>query len=307
MLKYLKRIRDILHKVDFLYEANHNIYDLKNPKVITGKLLSELNRQKPVSSLTDVEFQVFSQFGDDGIIQYLISNLDIAHKTFIEFGVENYKESNTRFLLINNNWSGYVIDGSKDNIEYIKRDPISMFNELHAKCAFITKENINDLLNDFLKLGHDPEIGLLSIDIDGNDYWIWDQIHVVSPVIVIVEYNAVFGSDNAWTIPYKHDFYRLSAHRSHQYWGASLMAFCTLAEIKGYYFVGCNSAGNNAYFIRKDKIKNLKPVAPGDGFIASKFMEDIDESGNGISGKKRLQLIKGMPVFNVKTNQIENI
>src|ERR1700722_4481629 len=104
-----------LNKVDELYYLQRN--DLKSPKVNLGQIQARLNTQlEEISSLQDVEFQVFSQWGDDGIIQYLIGNIDIRHKTFIEFGVENYRESNTRFLLINNNWSGLVIDGSKENI-----------------------------------------------------------------------------------------------------------------------------------------------------------------------------------------------
>ena len=306
MRKYLDRIREILHKVDYLYDT-HRHYDLKDPKVIMGRVLAEMNRQKQISSLAEVEFQVFSQFGDDGIIQYLVANLDIPHKTFIEFGVENYKEANTRYLLINNNWSGLIMDGSESNIKFVKNDPISMFNELHSKCAFITRDNINKLLKGFLDEGYDAEVGILSIDIDGNDYWIWNEMNVISPVIVIAEYNAVFGAENAWTIPYKADFYRLSDHHSHQYWGASLKAFNFLAEKKGYSFVGCNSAGNNAYFIRKDKIGRLKPITVRDGFVDSRFMEDVDKNGNGIHGKKRLELVKGMPIFNVETDKLETI
>src|SRR5687768_12224968 len=89
--------------------------DLKSPKVNLGQIQTALNNQKQsIKNLDEVEFQVFSQWGDDGIIQYLVNKLDIPNKTFIEFGVEDYKESNTRFLLISNNWSGYVIDGSAE-------------------------------------------------------------------------------------------------------------------------------------------------------------------------------------------------
>src|ERR1700757_1212400 len=87
--------------------------DTKNREVLFGKILNELHLKKEITSLQDVEFKIFSQWGDDGIIQYLISKLNITSKTFIEFGVETYIESNTRFLLINNNWSGMVIDGSQ--------------------------------------------------------------------------------------------------------------------------------------------------------------------------------------------------
>jgi hypothetical protein len=305
MLKYLRRVKSVFSKIDYLYESD-KIYDLKNPKVLMGRIMAELTRNKSISSFADVEFQVFSQFGDDGIIQYLVSNLDIPHKTFIEFGVENYTESNTRFLLVNNNWSGLVMDGLQANIDYIKKDPVTVLNELHVRCVFITTENINKLMQDFLHLGYDKEVGLLSIDIDGNDYWVWKEITAINPIIVVTEYNAVFGT-NPWTVPYKPDFYRLKEHSSHQYWGASLKSFCLLAEQKGYYFVGCNSAGNNAYFVRKDKIGKLKPLSCEEGFVMSKFMEDVDADGNGIHGSARFHLLKGASVVNVQTGQVEKI
>src|SRR5687767_11515119 len=199
-MSILKKIKSLIKqtvKRDELIAQPPN--DLNNPKVNLGQMQAYLNSQRgSIRSLHEVEFQVFSQWGDDGIIQYLISKIDIPNKTFIEFGVENYKESNTRFLLINNNWSGLVIDGSKNNIDFIKQDIISWGFDIHAKHAFITKENINELLSEFINKGYDSEIGLLSIDIDGNDYWIWNEIKVVNPIIVVVEYNAVFGAENAW-------------------------------------------------------------------------------------------------------------
>ena len=310
MIKKLKNFirtksaqQDRIEKVIMSHEN-----DLKSPKVNLGQIQSSLNNQKSsVRSIQELEFQVFSQWGDDGIIQYLVNKLDIPNKTFIEFGVENYKESNTRFLLINNNWSGLVIDGSKENIDYIKNDIITWAFDIHSKYSFITKENINELLSAFLNKGYNKEIGILSVDIDGNDYWVWKEINVVNPVIVITEYNAVFGSDKAWTIPYKKDFYRVNEHNSYQYWGASLKAFCQLADQKGYYFIGCNSNGNNAYFIRKDKIGSFKPISCEEGYVESKFREYIDADGERLGGKARLELIRGMSIYNTETEQLEKI
>lgn len=301
--KLIRRSRDIIQKIDKISQREHP-YDLKNPKVIMGKILAEFNKQKQVSTLSDVEFQVFSQFGDDGIIQYLIDKVEIPNKTFIEFGVEDYKESNTRYLLINNNWSGFVIDGSEQNVAFIKEDAISMFHDIHSKHAFITRENINGLLAEFIDKGYDNQIGILSIDIDGNDYWVWKEITVVSPIIVVIEYNAVFGLQ-PWTVPYKADFYRLNEHFSHQYWGASLSALTKLAKEKGYSFVGCNSAGNNAYFVRNDKVNSLKVITPEEGYVESKFREDhFPGSTEPVFGKHRLELINGMPVYNVETDEL---
>ena len=282
--------------------------DLKSPKVNLGQIQSFLNNQRQfVASLNEVEFQVFSQWGDDGIIQYLVNKLEIPNKVFIEFGVENYKESNTRFLIINNKWSGLVIDGSKENINFIKRDSISWAYDLHATHSFITKENINQLISDFLKKGYSSEIGLLSIDIDGNDYWVWEAIVVVNPIIVVVEYNSVFGPEKTWSIPYDAGFYRLANDNTYQYWGASLNAFIFLAKRKGYTFVGCNSNGNNAYFIRNDKILTFKELDSTEGFVEAKFREYTDEFGDKPAGSKRLNLIKGREIFNVVSGSIEVI
>src|SRR5579859_7257876 len=76
-----------------------------------GQMYVRLARHFPPASLQEAEFRVFSQWGEDGIIQYLLSKVAIAHDTFVEFGVGNYRESNTRFLLTNNNWRGLIIDG----------------------------------------------------------------------------------------------------------------------------------------------------------------------------------------------------
>jgi hypothetical protein len=141
--------------------------EYKHPKVITGTMLAKLNAQgPPARSLRDVEFQVFSQFGDDGIIQYLTQSLGVAERVFVEIGVENYTESQTRFLLVKDKWSGLVVDGSDKNVAYIHTDPISMLFNVTARQAFITAENVNDVISEG---GVSGRIGLLSIDIDGMD------------------------------------------------------------------------------------------------------------------------------------------
>src|SRR5204862_108186 len=104
-------------------------------KILSAKLLiAENNKLENINSLSDVEFSVFSQVGDDGIIQWLINKIPFpsSSKTFIEFGVENYTEATTRFLLINNNWSGLVMDGSENNIQFIKDDFISWMYQIEA-------------------------------------------------------------------------------------------------------------------------------------------------------------------------------
>jgi len=304
MLKKIKSLINIQRSLPRQLSKLENA--IAEQKILSAKSLVNTFDYSLDLPIASYEFKVFSQWGDDGIIQYLVSRIDIPNKTFIEFGVENYTESNTRFLLINNNWSGLVIDGSSSNIEQIKHSELYWKYDIKALNAFITRENINELIlsSDFAK-----DVGILSIDIDGNDYWVWHAITVIDPVIVIIEYNSIFGPDRPWTVPYGPDFYRTAAHYSNLYFGSSLLSLCDLAEKKGYFFVGCSSSGNNAYFIRKDKIGMVKKQEPHTGFVLSKFKESRSADGGltYISGETRLATLKGMPVFNTRTLQTEII
>jgi hypothetical protein len=276
--------------------------------LMLGRLLSEtVKSKKDIASLNEVEFKVFSQWGDDGIIQWLVTNLEFPNKTFIEFGVENYRESNTRFLMMNNNWSGLVMDGSVSNVAQIVDSEYYWKYTLSAKAAFINTDNINSLLS---SSGLGAEVGILHIDLDGNDYWIWKEINVISPIVVILEYNSIFGIDRAITIPYDKAFYRTNAHYSNLYWGASLRALHKLCANRGYSFIGCNSAGNNAYFVRKDKLNNVvKEVSLEHGYVVSRYRESRDEEGRltYLVGDHRIAAIVGMPVYNIDTNKIEQL
>lgn len=290
----------ILSRIERAHISNNEKLLLQN-----GKLLSNAQHTWQISKLSDAEFQVFSQWGDDGIIQYLIKKVNPL-PSFIEFGVEDYLESNTRFLLHNNNFKGLIIDGSEKHIKKIKASKEYWMFDLTAVHAFITKDNINNL---FVQNNFGGRVGILSIDIDGNDYWIWKAIDSVIADIVIVEYNSVFGPERTVTIPYQADFVRSKAHHSFLYAGTSLAALCQLANEKGYSFIGSNSAGNNAYFVHNDKIASLIPITAADGYVQSQFRESRDVEGNlsYISGDQRLALLKGMPVFNTTTQQIENL
>lgn len=278
-------------------------------KLLSARLLiGQIKLQGLLPRLADAEFKVFSQFGDDGIIQYLLQQVDIPQdrQKFIEFGVQDYQESNTRFLLMNNNWCGLIIDGSTANISKVVADIQFWRHDLTAIAAFIDRDNINDL---FTSNGLHGEIGLMSVDIDGNDYWVWEKINVVNPIIVVCEYNSVFGAEHAVTVPYDPIFQRSAAHYSNLYWGASLKALCSLAFSRGYTFVGCNSAGNNAYFVRQDKAGKLRALKCEEGYVEAKFRESRDRNGRltYLSADKRLREIGQMPIFDVERQLITNI
>jgi len=276
-------------------------------KLLMGKtLVNQVKQHGIYHDIQGAEFSVFSQFGDDGIIQYLVHQIKPKNQTFIEFGTQNYRESNTRFLLMNNNWKGLIIEGDSSCIEFVKQEQIYWKYDLTAVNHFIDKDNINQI---FMENGFSGEIGLLSIDIDGNDYWIWECINTVNPVIVIAEYNSVFGPDYAITVPYDPAFYRTNTHHSNLYWGCSLKALYLLAETKGYVFVGTNSNGNNAHFVRKDKVGKLPSIGIQTGYTESRFRESRDEQGNltYLSGRDRLRMVKDMNVYNVENGTLETI
>ena len=196
------------------------------------------------TAMRNAEFKVYSKYGNDGLLLYIFSKIGVTNRTFVEIGVEDGKECNTANLSLNLGWQGMIVDAKKEWIEkarlYYKSTKVKPVH-----CS-VTAENINQLLSDN---GFKGEIDLLSIDIDGNDYWAWKAINVINPRVAVVEYNASLGYDKLLTIPYDPNFktpYRSSYH------GASLAALKKLADSKGYILIGCESHGIDAFFVRKD-------------------------------------------------------
>lgn len=283
------RLSAVERRLEFIQEALGRIEGRQLSGAVGGRL-------------SDGEYRVFSQWGEDGIIQFLLRHVEVGRKVFVEFGADNYNsESNTRFLLTNDNWSGLVIDGGRENIERLKQSRAYWLYDLKAVQAFITRDNINRLLREN---GVSGEIGLLSIDIDGNDYWVWKAVEEVSPVIVIVEYNYRFGGGPAVTIPYDENFDRGRAHPSRVYFGASLKGLCLLARSKGYAFVGCNSNGINAFFVRRDRLPaRVRELSPEEGFVAAGLAEVFDAGGEvrKKSPQEEMLLLRdlGLPLVDV--------
>ncbi len=271
-----------------------------------GRIETRLNENLTSEDINDYEFKVSSQWGEDGIIQYLIKNTEIINQIFVEFGVENYTESNTRFLLQKDNWKGLIIDGSEANISYVKNDSIYWKHNLKAECAFVTVENINKIITNN---GIQGDVGILSIDIDGNDYWIWEAIDCISPRIVICEYNSHFGHEHKISTPYESDFVRKAKHYSNIYYGSSISALDFLGKKKGYSLVGSNKAGNNVFFIRDDLMKNFKKLLPKDAYKASQFREARNEENmlTFSSIKDNLDIISDLEVINVETKEVIKI
>jgi len=255
-----------------------------------------------LEGLHAVEFRAFSQWGEDGIIDWLVENLRGIPHSFVEFGVQDYRESNTRLLLQLRNWRGLVLDASSAHIADIEAQDVSWRHDLTAKRAFIDRSNINDLIAD---AGFGGDIGLLSIDIDGNDYWVWEGITAAKPWIVVCEYNAVLGDRRGLSIPYDPSFDRTKAHFSNLYFGATIRALVGLAGRKGYRFVGTVSSGCNAFFVRDDVASEVIARLDGVWAFPSAVREARDAEGRLTlaGGLRRKSIIDRLPLIDVETSQ----
>jgi len=205
---------------------------------------------------------------------------------------------------MNNSWEGLVIDGSIKNIKYIQNNfRIYWGNQLTAVQSFITKDNINDLI---ISKEFQGEIGLLSIDIDGNDYWIWESINCINPCIVICEYNGYFGYKKEVVVPYDQNFKRKEAHYSQIYYGASLAALNVLGAKKGYSLVGTDSSGSDAFFVRNDLIRNLTVLSTEQAYHNRQIRESLDQSGrlNFANQELCLHSIQDLALVNIQTNKL---
>jgi hypothetical protein len=258
-------------------------------------------------NLNDKEFSIFSQFGEDGIIQFLVNSLEVKHRTFIEFGVEDFTESNCRFLMMKDNWRGFVIDGSERNISRLIKSYYFWKFDLQAICAFVDQDNVEDLLN-LSRFDHD--LGILSIDLDGVDYFILSTITRFKPRILICEFNPIFGPTRKVTVPYDDKFQRFEHHYSGQYWGASLSAINDVATRLGYGLIGTNSAGHNAFFVRDDLIKPpFHRLDPERAFNFPTYRDSRDTQGDlsFIEFSARQKIIQGLPVLNTETQLLERL
>jgi hypothetical protein len=210
----------------------------------------EKQLEKNLPSIEETGFKLFSQFEEDGILLYLFALLGMTHKTFIEFGGDDGINSNSANLFFNHGFNGLFIDGNEKALSrgryFFQRHRNENNEQPTFKQAFITAENINEL---FLEENIKGEIGLLSIDIDGNDYWVWKAIECVSPQVVIIETHNEFGLNDI-IVPYDPNYFYPGKHPT--YHGASPIAMTKLATKKGYRLVAANELGFNFIYLRND-------------------------------------------------------
>ncbi|MBZ5605428.1 MAG: hypothetical protein LAO79_24285 [Acidobacteriia bacterium] len=196
------------------------------------------------------EFSLYSQNGEDGILLSLIARTGAAAKTFVEIGTEDARECNTAILAFLLGWDGLMLEANPLSVDAAKRLAARLLarkkNRLEIRQAMVTAENVNTLIGD---AGVHGKTGVLSIDVDGIDYWLWKAVTVIQPRIVVIEYNASFGAERAVTVPYSAEF---SCPPGGYYHGASLRALENLGKQLGYVLAAVESAGVNAFFVRED-------------------------------------------------------
>jgi hypothetical protein len=206
-------------------------------------------------ALTRHEYRVFSQNGEDGVLAELLRRVGVGERWFVEFGIETGVEGNCVFLADVMGWSGLFMEPREDAALLLERK-YAANPAVHTARALVTPEKVEQL---FAAAGVPRELDVLSIDVDGNDYWIWRALKSYSPRIVVIEYNAQWPLHARWVQPYDPE----RVWQGTDNYGASLGALRSLGESKGYRFVHSELTGNNAFFVRED----LDTVLPDAGLV----------------------------------------
>ena len=293
----------------FLKKMKLDIFALDRVIFCIGKVQISLNRNKydEVEDLIETEVKIFSQNGEDGIIDYLVHKLKVDKKNFVEIGVGNYRESNTRFLYNRYHPKGLIIDYIDDMKKKVTKHVNFWKGDLRICNQKIDADNILDILNK----NCDYEIDFFSIDIDSIDYWIIKKLKNNISKIFVAEYNPVFGAELEVTVPNISGFERSKYHYSYLCYGMSLKALINLMDQKGYYFIGTNLQKINAFFILKEFkkevfFKNIK-IKSLDNYTNSNIRDsrDINNNLNFLSGNNKFKEIEDCEVINLKDNKNE--
>lgn len=228
------------------------------------KLMKRLLSKEELPKLSEVGFSVHSQFDEDGILLYIFSIIGTKNKKVVEICAGNGRECNATNLILNHGWHGLLLDGDRNLIEqaqdFFQKNKSTWLFPPVCKSSWITKENVNSIISDE---GFKGEVDLLSLDIDGNDYWIWKEINSISPRVLICEISNICPDNLAITIPYKEDFcYTDPSNYHEEFRSVSSLAMINLSKAKGYRLIGSNKYGFNYVFMREDVGTEYFPEIP---------------------------------------------
>ncbi|MGH7821570.1 MAG: hypothetical protein ACREQ9_17535 [Candidatus Binatia bacterium] len=237
-----------------------------------------LARRGPFPELRDVGFRSFSQNEEDGVLLYLFSLIGAPTRRSVEICAGDGIECNTANLLLRHGWTGLLVDGDEAKVtrgrEFYRRAKETRLWRPTFVHAWITAENVDALLSQH---GFSGDVDLLSIDVDGMDYWIWKAIRAATPRVVVIESQDVWGPDIAVTVPYDREFRSRVTMEGPEYGGASLAALVKLGREKGYRLVGCERYGFNAFFVRSGIGEDVLPeIEPSRCFEHPRTRRDLE-------------------------------
>jgi len=277
---------------------------LQNGQIFSFFLNTRINS---IKSLDEISFKVFSQNNEDAILEYLILSLKLKDIKFIEIGTEDYSESNTRYIYEKYNCDGLIIDNTSNLISKVSKHLDVWKGNLAIEENFVNIKNINIFINKYFP---NKSLDIFSLDIDGIDYWILNELPDDISKIIVAEYNPYFGPDLEITVPYSENFNRSEYHSSNLCWGMSLRALINLMTKKEFIYIGSNSLKNNAFFIKNDLKKLLSlddiDINKLDSFTNARYRENKDKNNKLqlSSPDQNLDLIKECKVLDLKTNKI---
>jgi hypothetical protein len=217
-----------------------------------------------LAALRAAELRVHSQNGEDGILAYLLDRIGPTTREVVEFGIGDGTECCAANLVLTFGWSAHLLEADADDAGAAAAFYAERAGErVPVDHAAVEPDTVDSLLSQHVA----PVFDVLSLDIDGNDYWVLEALESVRPRVIVVEYNATFGPERSVTIPYTRGFDRYRAHASGFYHGASLTARARLGERKGYVLAGCDSRGANAFLVDAEAAAGvLEPVSPAEAY-----------------------------------------
>ena len=236
--------------------------------VIRRQLLADSDILAP-NSLNAHRFRLRSQNEEDGITLTLLRTAGVANRRFVEIGCGT-TGGNSAILAFEFGWSGLMVDAEGRKVAALQQ-ALAFNPGVTVVRSMVTPENLNDLLAQY---GYSGELDFMSVDVDSVDYWLLDALHVCSPRVLVMEYNALFGPHRAVTLPMA----GLPAARPKGYFGASLAALEKKARQKGYRLVLCEDAGVNAFFLRDDVAPHVSGVTPAVAYRSWRERLDLIDS-----------------------------
>ena len=296
-------IAKYISKLSSFFNIKKNLITNINYNLGLNNLLKISEKYNDITKLEQSECKIFSQNGEDGILDYIICMLKLERPNFIEIGVGTYEEANTRFIYERFYPKGIIIDIEKD----LKNKVFSNINPWKGDLRVIEEKISTKNINDIISKNCNFNVDIFSLDIDSVDYWIIKELKPNISKIFVAEYNSVFGGSLEVTTPNLKNFDRKKYHYSHLCFGMSLKALINIMTKKNFYFIGTASTKSNAFFVSNDYpidkyFKNLK-LEKISYYVDSNLRESRDIKGNlnYLSGEKKLKEIYDCEVVDLSS------